>query len=69
MTKQKQFTNNTPENKFWVLRLITYKNQTNGDTKRASEVVNWRVSVRYGVVQIHFRHIPGSHEKNKKLKT
>jgi len=36
-SKQKQFTNNTPENKCWVLSLITYKNQTNGDTKTASE--------------------------------
>jgi hypothetical protein len=67
--KQKQFTNNTPENTFCVLHLITYKNQTNGDTKTASEAVNWRGSVRYVLVQMHFRHIPGSHEKNKDLKT
>ena len=67
--KQKQFTNNTPENKFWMQHLITYKNQTNGDTKTANKAVNWRGSVRYGLVQMHFRHIPGSPEKHKKLKT
>jgi len=67
--KQKRFINNTTENKFWVLHLTTYKNHTNGDTKTASEVVNWRSSVRYGLVQMQFRHIPGPHEKNKKLKT
>jgi len=37
--KQKQFTNNTPENKLWVLHLITYKNQINGDTKTGSDAV------------------------------